>query len=172
MKPNKLSLFLTIGIVLLLGISAFSQKKFSNSNVAYTFTLPEDDWKMTVKPSSISPNVEYVYKYRNDGHMQVRKLKVKKGALFSEIIRGEEQRLQFTPGYVAGKQERFSGALTGRVFNYEFVRSGRTMAGRSYFLRVNDTLVYLVRFTGRKDKLRFLRNQTDSIARTFKINKS
>lgn len=173
MKSKRLSLPLSVGIVLLLALSGFAQKKcdgfcFDDPNVEYTFLLPNDDWKMTVKPSPMSPNVEYVYKFRNEGHLQVRKIKVKSGALLSQAIRNEEQKLRFRPGFVAGKQENFRGAFSGRVFNYEFVRSGRNMGGRSYFLRFNDTVVYLIRFTGIKNKLRVIRNQTDSIARTFK----
>jgi hypothetical protein len=45
------------------------------------------------------------------------------------------------------------------------------MSGRFYFLKVNDTTVYLIRFTGIGDKLRSIRNQTDSIARTFDLKK-
>ena len=76
---------------------------------------------------------------------------------------------QFLPGYVAGKQESFSGKLKGIIFNFEFVRSGRSMAGRYYFLRANDATVYILRFTGQKDSLRSLRGQTDSIARSFAV---
>jgi hypothetical protein len=72
-------------------------------------------------------------------------------------------------GYVPNKEENFSGALRGNVFNYEFVRSGRNMSGRFYFLRANDTTVYILRFTGERDRLRSIRNQTDAIARTFSI---
>ena len=43
------------------------------------------------------------------------------------------------------------------------------MSGRIYFLKADSTTVYVLRFTGEKDKLRSIRNQTDSIARSFKI---
>jgi hypothetical protein len=57
------------------------------------------------------------------------------------------------------------------VFNFEFVRAGRPMSGRFYFLKAPDGSVYLLRFTGFRDKLRTIRNQTDSIARTFALKK-
>ncbi len=154
----------------LLSAVAFGQSEFSDSNADYTFSLPSDDWKMTVKPSAMSPNVEYVYRFKNEAHLEVRKTSVKASALFGSIIREEEQKLQFRPGYVAGREENFKGALEGRVFNYEFVRSGRNMSGRHYFLRSNPSTVYILRFTGERDSLRTLRNETDLIARTFKIN--
>lgn len=168
MKPYRLFSVFSIGMMFLLAVSGFSQKKFIDANVDYTFMLPNDDWKMTVKPSKMSPNVEYVYKFRNGGLLQVRKIKIKSGLPLSRIIRSEEQNLQFKPGFIAGKEENFGGALTGKVFNYEFVNRGRNISGRAYFLKFSEEIIYLVRFTGPKDRLRLIRNQTDSIARTFR----
>lgn len=171
MKLTKFLLTFAFG---LLGVfSAYSQNiTFSDEAVAYTFELPEAVWKQTVKPSLTSPNVEYVYGERASGHLDVRQIPVKAGETLSDIIRNEERRLQFQPGFVAGKEEDFKGALSGRVFNYEFVRSGRNMSGRFYFLKADNTIVYVLRFTGREDKLRSVRNQTDSIARTFNLKKT
>lgn len=171
MKLNKI--LLSAACSFLLAVSAFAQTdSFANDNVEYTFDLPEATWKQTVKPSATSPNVEYVYRDRADGHLEVRRIAVKTGELLADIIRNEEQRLQFQPGFVAGKEEEFKGTLNGRAFNYEFVRSGRNMSGRFYFLKADDKTVYVLRFTGERDKLRSVRNQTDSIARTFAIKKA
>ena len=173
MKLTKLFPLFSVIAALVLTVSAFAQTEtFSDNNVEYTFELPEATWKMTVKPSTISPNVEYVFGERQSGHLEVRKLSVKSGELLSDTIRDEEQKLQFLPGYVAGKEEDFKGSLNGKVFNYEFVRSGRNMSGRFYFLKAADDTVYVLRFDGLRDKLRSIRNQTDSIARTFDIKKA
>ena len=164
-----ISLFFCL-IIVLTAVSAFAQGgSFSDPNVEYTFDLPDAKWKITVKPSATSPNVEYVYGERSDGHLGIRKLTVSKNDVMTDIIQDEEQKLQFLGGFVAGKQETFSGRLKGAIFNYEYVSSGRNMSGRFYFLRAGDTTVYLLRFTGQKDSLRSLRNQTDSIARTFAV---
>ena len=144
---------------------------FSDPNVDYSFDVPDDRWKMTVKPSATKPNVEYVFVDRNDGHLEVRRVNVAKDAILGDIVRDEEQKLQFLPGYVAGRDENFSGRLRGSIFNFEFVRAGRPMAGRFYFLRANDTTVYVLRFTGFRDKLKSIRNQTDSMGRTFEIKR-
>ncbi|NNE65381.1 MAG: hypothetical protein HKN33_02350 [Pyrinomonadaceae bacterium] len=168
MKILKSSLLFSF--ILTLAVSAFAQSEFSDRNVEYTFSLPNDTWKMTVKPSDVSPNVEYVYKYRNQGHLEIRKLKVEKNSLYGDIIRQEEQSLQFLPGYVAGREENFKGALSGRAFNYEFLRGGKNMSGRYYFLKSDETSVYVLRFTGLKDILRSIRNETDFIARSFNVN--
>ena len=167
----KLRKFLSVfALSLFLVASVFAQNEtFSDPNVEYTFDLPEAAWKMTSKPSTLSPNVEYVFKDRTDGYLEVRKLSVKSNQMLSDVIRDEETKLQFMPGYVAGKEENFQGALDGRVFNFEFVRSARNMSGRFYFLKAKDNTVYVLRFTGERDKLRTIRNQVDSIARTFKV---
>lgn len=170
MKSIKYSFVLTMVLGLFFTVSASAQiERFSDPNVEYTFDLPDASWKMTVKPSNISPNVEYVYKDRQDGHLEVRRLTVKADRMISDTIRDEETKLQFMPGYVAGKEEPFQGALNGRVFNFEYVRSGREMSGRFYFLKADDTTVYLLRFTGERDKIRSNRSGIDLIARTFKV---
>ena len=155
--------------LLLSGVAAGQANRFTDANVEYSFDVPDDRWKMTIKPSATSPNVEYVFVDRRDGHLEVRKLTVSKNSLISDIIRDEEQKLQFRPGYVAGREENFEGSLKGAVFNFEYVGAGRNMSGRFYFLRPNETTVYVLRFVGEKDKLRSIRNQTDAIARTFKL---
>jgi hypothetical protein len=155
-----------------LTVAAYPQDNhFSDPNSGYAFDIPDSKWKMTVKPTATSQNVEYVYIDRNDGHLEIRKLTVGKEALLPDIIRTEEQKLQFLPGFVAGKTETFRGRMPGSIFNFEFVRAGRPMSGRFYFLRADPNTVYVLRFTGFTDKLRSIENQTDSISRTFQLNK-
>ena len=167
-----IKILLSVFFGLFFAAAAFSQTPtFSDANVEYTFEIPDAEWKQTVKPSTTSPNVEYVFKDRSNGHLEVRKLTVKEGETLADTMRDEEQRLQFLPGYVAGKEEVFKGALDGKAFNYEFIRASRNMSGRFYFLKAADKTVYILRFTGQRDNLRSLRNQTDSIARTFTIKK-
>jgi hypothetical protein len=173
MKLNKFSLLFSAVLGLFMAFSAFAQSQaFSDENVEYTFDVPNETWKMTAKPSTTSPNVEYVYGDRSAGHFEVRKLTVKSDDLMSDVIGGEEEKLKFMQGYVAGKEENFAGNLRGTVFNFEYVRSGRTMSGRFYFLKANTTTVYVLRFMAEKQKLLTIRNQIDSIARTFEVKKN
>ena len=172
MKLTKMPFLFSLIIGLLLCVSAFAQSRaFNDGNVEYTFELPEAEWKMTVTPSRTSPNVEYVFGDRRDGHLEVRKLTLNPNQTLEELMRDEETKLQFNLGFVAGKEENFRGALNGKVYNYEFVRSGRNMSGRFYFLQNGDD-VYVLRFDGERSKLRSIRNQTDSIARTFSLKKA
>lgn len=173
MKFNKFFPLVSAFFGLFLAASVFAQgSTFSDPNVDYTFDLPADTWKMTAKPSATNPNVEYVNIERKEGHLEIRKLAITKDASMSDLVRAEEQKLQFLPGYIAGKEEAFGGHLRGTVFNFEFVRAGLNMSGRFYFLKAGDNTVYLLRFTGLQNKLRSARNQTDSIARTFEVKKA
>ena len=171
MKNTRSTFLFSIVLGLIFGATAFGQVGlFSDANVEYTFDIPDERWKMTVKPSAARPNVEYVFIDRNDGHFEVRKLTVAKDALLADVMRDEELKLQFLPGYVAGREENFSGRMRGAILNYEFIRAGRPMSGRFYFLKANENTIYVLRFTGFRDRLRSIRNQTDSIARTFMIS--
>ena len=173
MKSIKFSFPLFVILSLFTALSTFAQNNtFSDANAEYSFDVPAANWKMTAKPSALSPNVEYVYNDRRDGHLEVRKLTLKSGTMLSDLIRDEEEKLQFLKGFVAGKEEPFSGNLKGTVFNYEYVSSGRNMSGRFYFLKADNSNIYVLRFTGLRDQLRSLRNQTDLIARTFEIKRA
>ena len=165
------SAFLLVPALLVMTATvAFAQTDtFSDPNADYTFTLPDPQWKMTAAPSATNPNVKYVFNDPINGLLEVRRTAASKDTLLTDIVRDEEQKLGFLPGYVAGKEESFSGKHRGVAFNYEYVRAGKAMAGRFYFLRTNDTSVYVLRFTGLKDSMRSIRNQTDSIARTFVV---
>ena len=172
-NPLRTAAFVALSISLwFCGHASGQTDAFSDPSVEYTFELPDPRWKMTVKPSATSQNVEYVFGDRRDGHLEVRKLSMTKDGMLSDIIKDEEEKLQFRPGYVAGREENFGGFLKGAVFNFEFVGAGRNMSGRFYFLRANDNAVYLLRFVGERDKLKSIRNQTDSIARTFNVRRS
>jgi hypothetical protein len=172
MKLPKYSFSLAVFLSLFFAVSALAQtQRFTDANAEYAFDVPETSWKMTAKPSALSPNVEYVFGDRRDGHLEVRKLSIQPGDTLLELIRDEEEKLQFLKGYVAGKEEPFAGKLRGTIFNYEYVSSARNMSGRFYFLKADDATVYLLRFTGERDKLRSIRNQTDLIARSFELKK-
>jgi hypothetical protein len=172
MKRVLFAAFKSFSFLLVLAVAVSAQAvNFSDENVEYIFDLPNANWKMTVKPSPMSPNVEFVNGERSQGHFEIRKLSVKADAMISDAIADEEQKLKFLQGYVAGKEENFAGLLRGNIFNFEFVRSGRNMSGRFYFVRADPTTVYVLRFTGFTDSLRSARNQLDFIARSFQLGK-
>lgn len=171
MKSLLLKFLMIGGVIMSFAMFALGQSQtFSDPNSPYTFELPEPTWKAVVKPTATNPNVEYVYGDRLDGHLEIRKIAIKENETISDVIaREQEQKLQFLPGYVAGKEENFAGFLRGKAFNYEFTKFGKTMSGRFYYLKSDESTLYVLRFTGLRDKLRTIRNQVDSISRTFKL---
>ena len=153
-------------------VATYAQEQtFSNPSVDYTFIIPEERWKQVGTISSTTPSPTFIFVDRSDGLFEIRKLSVKADTLISDLIRDEESKLAFRQGYISGKQENFVGKYRGTVFNFEFVRNARPMSGRFYFMRTGDDTVYVLRFEGKKDILRSIQTQTDSIARTFEVKK-
>lgn len=164
------SVFLLAAAAMLFPAPASGQSEsFSSPDVDYSFDIPDARWKVIRRPTATDPTLEMVFVDRTDGLLSVRRLALPPNTAVDQLIRDEEQKLLLLRSYVAGKNESFAGHLRGTVFNYEYLNSGRPMSGRFYFLKAADDTVYLLRFTGFTDRLRSIRHQTDSIARTFRI---
>ena len=150
--------------------AALAQQLYSHDNVEYTFELPSATWKSILEPDAAHEHPEFVYGDRLDGYLTIRKEVVDAGTTAGELARRDQDlKLRFLPGFVEGKQEPFNGRLDGVTMSYEFVRTGKPMLGRTYYLQVDNRTIYALRFTGLKDKLARIRNQTDLIARSFKL---
>jgi len=147
-----------------------AQQTYSNEKVEYTFDLPSPTWRAILDPDASHEHPEFVYGDRLDGYLTIRKEIVDAGTTPSQLARSDQdQKLRFLPGFVPGKDEPFNGRLDGVTSSYEYVRSGKTMLGRIYYLQADNRTIYVLRFTGLGDKLGRIRNQTDQIARTFKL---
>jgi hypothetical protein len=148
---------------------ALAQQTYTHDQVEYSFEIPSPNWKSILEPDA-SHQPEFVYGDRLDGYLQIRKEVVDAGTTPAVLAqRDQDLRLRFLPGFVEGKQEPFNGRLDGVTMSYEFVRTGKPMLGRVYYLQADNRTIYALRFTGLKDKLARIRNQTDLIARTFKL---
>lgn len=149
---------------------ALAQQLYTHDKVDYSFELPSATWKSIMEPDAAHDHPEFVYGDRLDGYLTIRKEIVDAGTTPGELAaRDQDLRLRYLPGFVEGKQESFNGRLDGVTMAYEFVRTGKPMLGRTYYLQVDNRTIYALRFTGLRDKLSRIRNQTDLIARTFKI---
>ena len=149
---------------------ALAQELYTHDKVDYSFELPSAMWKSIMEPDAAHDHPEFVYGDRLDGYLTIRKEIVDPGTTPGELAtRDQDLRLRYLPGFVQGKQESFNGRLDGVTMSYEFVRTGKPMLGRTYYLQVDNRTIYALRFTGLRDKLSRIRNQTDLIARTFKI---
>ncbi|MGI8556499.1 MAG: hypothetical protein ACR2LT_09120 [Pyrinomonadaceae bacterium] len=170
MKHFIYCLVFSVSLSLMCVISTAAQTStFSDKNVEYTFELPDSVWKMNFKPTAAEPRVEYIYGDRMNGYLQIRKVPLEGNKTLADVMEDTEQKLQFKPGFVAGKEENFAGFYKGKVFNYEYVQSGKNISGRVYYLKTDEPTIYILQFTGLRDQLRPIRNETDSIARTFKV---
>ncbi len=150
--------------------AATAQVTYTNDKVDYTLELPSATWRAISEPDDALAHAEFVYGDRLDGYLQIRREVVEADMTPSLLAsRDRDQKLRFMPGFAEGKEEKFSGRLSGVTVSYEFVRTGKPMMGRIYYLQADNRTIYALRFTGLKDKLSRIRNQTDMIARTFKI---
>lgn len=143
---------------------------FSDANVDYTFELPSPTWRLSDKPSVDHSLAGFVYGDRMDGYLQIRKEVVDADVTPQNLSQRErEQKLRFLPGFIEGKEEQFGGRMNGVAFNYEYTSAGKPMAGRIYYLQADNRTIYVLRFTGQRDRLGRIRNQTDIIARSFRL---
>jgi hypothetical protein len=165
-----LKVFLLMLAVGLTASVATAQQAFTNDKIDYALELPSTQWRVISEPDAAHEHAEFVYGDRLDGHLQIRKEIVEAGTKSSDLARRDlDQKLRFLPGFVEGKEESFTGRLSGITISYEFVKTGKPMMGRIYYLQADNRTNYALRFTGLKDKLARIRNQTDLIARSFRL---
>ena len=166
MRRTATALF--VSIFLIIGASAvFSQQVYTSDKVDYSFELPSPTWRVIEREQG---NPELVYGDRLDGYLRLRKEVVDSGTTAADLARrDQDQKLRFLPGFAEGKQESFNGRLDGVTISYEYVNTGKPMLGRIYYLQADPRTIYTLHFTGLKDKLSRIRNQTDGIARSFKL---
>ena len=147
-----------------------AQQLFTSDKIDYSIELPSNTWRVITEPDAAHEHVEFVYGDRLDGYLQIRKEIVDAGTNPADVARRDrDQKFRFHPGFVEGKEESFSGRLSGVTVSYEFIKTGKPMIGRIYYLQADNRTVYALRFTGLRDKLARIRNQTDLIARSFKL---
>jgi hypothetical protein len=157
-------------LICLAGSVATAQEVIVSDKVDYTIEMPSATWRKISEPDAAHEHAEFVYGDRLDGYLQIRRELVDAGTTPADLARrDQEQKLRFLPGFVEGKQENFSGRLNGVTISYEFVRTGKPMLGRTYYLQTDNRTIYALRFTGLRDKLARIRNQTDVIARSFRL---
>jgi len=174
-EVRAMRLILTLLLIIIpVSINANAQTQtFSREGVEYVLDLPSPSWR-AISRVDVHEHIEFVNgDDYNNGYLRLRKMLVMAAAtsadLFSEAEKWELQKL---PGYVVcsgGKGTDFNGQLKGTVFSYEFVNQGRNMDGRIYYLRLDSRTFYILHFTVASEKLPSLRDQMDSIARSFRL---
>jgi hypothetical protein len=149
---------------------AAAQQTYTSDQAGYTLELPSSVWRAISEPDAAHEHAEFVNGDRLDGFLQIRKEVVDAGTTPSDLARRDlDQKLRFLPGFVQGKEEPFKGRLNGVTVSYEFIKLGKPMMGRIYYLQADNRTIYALRFSGLRDKLARIRNQTDMIARSFQL---
>jgi long-subunit acyl-CoA synthetase (AMP-forming) len=147
-----------------------AQESFTSETDEYTLELPSEVWKAVPRPDNAHQHTEFVNGDRLGGYLRIRKEIVEGDTKLSEFARAEaDTKLRYLPGFVGGKEDRFAGRLSGVVATYEYTSGGRAMAGRVYYLQADGRTVYVLHFTGLRDRLQRIQNQTDAIARSFRL---
>ena len=159
--------------LLALGAIAFAQTQtYEDKAGGYTLELPSPTWRAIARPDSEHEHTEFVYGDRSDGYLRIRKEVVDAGTTPADMShRDHDLKLRFFSGYVEGKEkeENFVGRLKGVTSSYEFTAAGHPMLGRIYYLQADSRTIYVLHFTGARDKLMLIRSQTDAIARSFQL---
>ena len=162
---------LTCALALLaFAATAHAQETNTSETDDYALDLPTQVWKAVPRADNVRQSTEFINGERSNGFLKVRKEVVAPDTKLSEFARTEQStKLTFLPGFVGGKEDRFTGRLSGIVTTYEYTSGGKPMAGRIYYLQADSRTVYVLHFQGARDKLQLIQNQTDAIARSFRL---
>ncbi|HEV7396599.1 MAG TPA: hypothetical protein VGN86_08830 [Pyrinomonadaceae bacterium] len=143
---------------------------YTTESLEYSLEMPSPTWKLISGREATREHPEFLNGDKLNGYLRVRKETVDAGTTVSDLARRDlEQKFRYLPGFVEGKEEKFNGRMDGVTVSYEFTQTGKPMMGRVYFLQSDSRTVYALYFTGLRETLARIRNQTDLIARSFKL---
>ncbi len=172
LKLRSLTVCLTIILMVVFFPSAVKSqaRPYTDEALGYVLDLPTANWRTIRVPGVAHPSTEFRYGERSPIHLRIRRELVDADVSLAELVQ-RQQKLDrvFLRGYVKGKDESFAGRLSGAKYPYEYIRTGKPMAGLIYYLEANNRIVYRLEFTGPPDKLRNLSDQTEFIARSFRL---
>ena len=172
LKLRRIRIFLTlILIVALFPIAVKAQTwPYTDETLDYVLELPSAKWRAIKVPSVAHKKTEFSYGDRNPIHLRIRRELVDANMSPADMIhRKQRSDRVFLRGYVKGKSESFAGQLNGAKYHYEYIKTGKPMAGLIYYLEADNRITYRLEFTGPSDELRSLSDQTEFIARSFRL---
>jgi len=151
--------------------AATAQEPTTSETREYALELPSAAWRAVPRAEGAHEHTDFVFNDRTDGYLRVRRETVEGDTKLADFARGQaDTKLRYLPNFVGGKmEERFAGRLSGLVSNYEYTSGGKPMAGRVYYLQADGRTVYVLHFTGLRERLQRIQNQTDAIARSFRL---
>jgi hypothetical protein len=165
--------------LLFLSASLFAAVAFAQSEVfedpdgKYIVNLPTG-WLGVINTDGLGRNeVNIVYKNRENGALKIRVADVASNTEPIDFAaKDERERVRFAPSYDKISMEKFllGGTRVGALLAYDYKNAaGQLFTGRVYYVRMDEKTIYVLQFTGRRNTLGSLRNQTDQIARSIKL---
>jgi len=127
-------------------VAAVAQKRtFARDGVAFTLELPSPGWR-AVSRLDVHDHVEFINgKDPLDGYLRMRENCVDAGTTAADLARREKHdRLQHLSAYVDCGEVSFAGNFNGVSISYEYTSGGTPMAGRIYFLQVDNRTIYVL----------------------------
>ena len=123
---------------------ALAQQALHARKVEYTFEIPSADMARRFSSPMPLTNIRSLFTViASTDYLTIRKEIVDAGTTPAELARRDQDlKLRFLPGFVEGKQEPFNGRLDGVTMSYEFVRTGKPMLGRTYYLQADNRTIY------------------------------
>ena len=174
--PESRRNFIT-GLVLILTalLSPFTvagqTQRYTVATGQYVLDLPSPQWRAITVSGADYPRD---FRFSDDNgvvRLRIRREIVKNEGVSTTDVAERQRRLDRSArlGYVTGTVESFKGALSGTKYSYEYVSAGKPMATVIYYLRVTKRAIYRIEFTGSPKMLLDLADQTESIARSFRL---
>ena len=169
---KKLATGLTLVLlVLLFPYAVTSQTRsltYRDSN--YVLDLPSAKWRAISLYGVAQDSTEFRYGDQGLIQMRIRRQLVDAGVLPTDLLVHQQSSDRvFLRGYVKGQQEIFQGRLSGVKYPYEYISGGQPVGGLIYYLQADNRTIYRIEFIGPPEGLLNIGDQTDFIARSFRL---
>lgn len=166
---QRLTLLLAAFLLEISTVSVCSaQTHFKEQKEGYGLTLPSSGWRPETRPDTIYAHTDFVYGPADQVRLRIRLRLSDQGDTPETVAnRARARRLQLFPGFINSSIEPFAGKISGVKVAYEYVRGGGLVGAQTYYLQGNNRTIYVLRFTGPPVVLKGIRDQTESIARSF-----
>lgn len=145
-------------------------RTYTAENLNYVLVLPSAQWRTVNVPGIARDSTQFRYDNGGAVRLRVRRELVNADVTVADLIQRQQalHRSSLT-GYVKEKVEPVTGHLSGARYAYEYVKQGKLTARVIYYLEANNRVVYRLEFAGSPDLLKNISEQTDFIARSFRL---
>ena len=156
-------------------LSAFAvagqTQRYTVATGQYVLEVPSAHWRAINVSGAVYPRG---FRYTDDNgvvRLRIRREIVQHEGISTTDVAERQRQVDRSArrGYVTGTIESFKGTLSGTKYSYEYVSAGKQVATVIYYLRVTNRAIYRIEFTGPSKMLLALADQTESIARSFRL---